>query len=68
MWCDSEEAFAESGEKGKVQDGVGCKLIQLHPMDKQEPTKKFMGWKRKSPHDEVAENHMPSRVRGGDYL
>ena len=68
MWSDSEKAFVKGDEKCKMQNGIGGQLIQLHPMDEQEPTKKFVGWEREASHDEVPKNHMPSRFRGRDYL
>jgi hypothetical protein len=35
-----------------VKKGVWCKLVELHTVDKEEPTEKFVGRKRKAAEEE----------------
>jgi hypothetical protein len=43
---DSQESFTESDEAGNVQDLIWRELMQLHTVNKKQPTKKFMDKKR----------------------
>jgi hypothetical protein len=46
-----------------MEDGVRCELVKLHTIDKEKPTKKFMGRKRKAAEEEGKE-HYPITARG----
>jgi hypothetical protein len=46
-----------------MEDGVRCELVKLHTINKEKPTKKLMGRKRKSAEEEGKE-HFPVTARG----
>jgi hypothetical protein len=46
-----------------VEDGVRCELVKLHTINKEKPTKKFVGRKRKATEEEGKE-HYPITARG----
>jgi hypothetical protein len=46
-----------------VQKRVRCELVKLHTVNKEKPTKKFMGRKRKTAEEE-SEEHYPITTRG----
>jgi hypothetical protein len=46
-----------------MEDGVRCELVQLHTINKEKPTKKLMGRKRKAAEEEGKE-HYPITARG----
>jgi hypothetical protein len=46
-----------------VEDGVRCELVKLHTVNKEKPTKKFVGRKRKAAEEESKE-HYPIAARG----
>jgi hypothetical protein len=46
-----------------VQKGVRCELVKLHTVNKEKPTKKLMGRKRKAAEEEGKE-HYPITARG----
>jgi hypothetical protein len=54
---DSKEGFAEGDEAGNVQDGIWRKLVKLHAINKEEPTKEFVGRKRKTVKKESKKHH-----------
>jgi hypothetical protein len=46
-----------------VQKRVRCELVKLHTVNKEKPTKKLMGRKRKTTEEE-SEEHYPITTRG----
>jgi hypothetical protein len=46
-----------------VQKGVWCELVELHTVDKEKPTEKLVGRKRKTAEEESKE-HYPITARG----
>jgi hypothetical protein len=46
-----------------VQKGVWCELVELHTVDKEKPTEKLVGRKRKAAEEEGKE-HYPITARG----
>jgi hypothetical protein len=68
MGLDPQEGFIESDKIGDVQDRIWRELMKLHAINKEEPTKKLMGRKRKSMEKEGKEHH-PITAQGlGDAL
>jgi hypothetical protein len=65
---DPKEGFTQSNEASNVQDGIRRELVELHAIDKKQPTKKFMGRKRETS-EEKGNKHHPVAARGlGDAL
>jgi hypothetical protein len=48
MGLDPQERFTESDKEGDVQDRIWRELVKLHAINKEKPTKKFVGRKRKT--------------------
>jgi hypothetical protein len=48
MRLDPEKRFAKHNKAGNVQNRVWRELVKLHAINKEKPTKKFVGRKRKS--------------------
>jgi hypothetical protein len=46
-----------------MENGVRCELVKLHTINKEKPTKKLMGRKRKAAEEEAKE-HYPITARG----
>jgi hypothetical protein len=46
-----------------MEDGVRCELVKLHTINKEKPTKKLVGRKRKAAEEEGKE-HYPITARG----
>jgi hypothetical protein len=46
-----------------VEDGVRCELVKLHTINKEKPTKKLVGRKRKATEEE-GKKHYPIAARG----
>jgi hypothetical protein len=68
MGLDPEERFAKSDKAGDVQNRVWRELVKLHAVNKEKPTKKFVGRERKTM-QEKSEKHHPIAARGlGDAL
>jgi hypothetical protein len=68
MGLDPEKRFIKHNETGNVQNRVWCELVKLHAIDKEKPTKKFVGRERKTTKEESKEHH-PIAARGlGDAL
>jgi hypothetical protein len=68
MGLDPEKRFAKHNEAGNVQNRVGRELVKLHAINKEKPTKKFMGRERKFTQEKCKEHH-PIAARGlGDAL
>jgi hypothetical protein len=65
---DPEEGFTKSNEAHNVQDRIRRELVELHAIHKKQPTKEFVGRKRKTV-EEKSEKHHPMAARGlGDAL
>jgi hypothetical protein len=64
----AKEGLAESDKAGNAQNRIWCELVQLHAIDKQNPTKKFIGRKRKSTKEESKEHHSVAVLRFKDDL
>jgi hypothetical protein len=65
---DPEERFAKSDKACDVQNRVWRELVKLHAVNKEKPTKKFVGRERKTM-QEKSEKHHPIAARGlGDVL
>jgi hypothetical protein len=46
-----------------VEDGIRCELVKLHTINKEKPTKKLVGRKRKAAEEE-SKKHYPIAARG----
>ena len=60
MRVNTEVPLKEGYENGKLKDGVGCELEELHTVHKEKPTKKFVGWQRETSKKKGEENYPPS--------
>jgi hypothetical protein len=58
---DPKEGFAESNETCNVQDRIRREMVKLHAIHKKQPTKEFMGRKRKTM-EEKSKKHHSSRI------
>jgi hypothetical protein len=68
MGLDPEERFAKHNKAGNVQNRVWRELVKLHAINKEKPTKKFVGKKRKFAQEKSKEHH-PIAAQGlGDAL
>jgi hypothetical protein len=68
MGLDPEERFAKSDKACDVQNRVWRELVKLHAVNKEKPTKKFVGRERKTTQEE-SEKHHPIAAWGlGDAL
>jgi hypothetical protein len=63
MGIDPQEGLIEGNEAGNVQNRVRHELVKLHTINKEEPTKKFVGRKRKTTEKEGKKHH-PITARG----
>jgi hypothetical protein len=43
MRVDTKKIFTEHDEEHNVKDGIGHELMKLHAIDKEKPTKEFVG-------------------------
>ena len=68
MRVDTEVSLTESNENSKVQNSVSCELEELHTIKKDQPTKKLVGWKRKTTEEKGKENYPPPGRRIRDLL
>jgi hypothetical protein len=57
MRIDTKEGLAKIDKAGNVQNQIWHELVQLHAIDKEKPTKKFVGRKRKSTEEKGKEHH-----------
>jgi hypothetical protein len=64
-WINAKESFTKCDKTRYVEDGVGCELMQLHGIDKKEPTKEFVGGERKPSVDEGKEKYQNRSSRRG---
>jgi hypothetical protein len=48
VWVDSKKRLAKSDETGNVENRIWRELVKLHAIDKEKPTKKLVGRKRKA--------------------
>jgi hypothetical protein len=44
---DAEESFAHGDKDQEMENGIRSQLPELNSIEKEERTKKFVGWKRK---------------------
>jgi hypothetical protein len=63
MGLNPEEGFTESDKTGNVQDRIWHELVKLHAINKEKPTEKFVGRKRKTTQKESKKHH-PITARG----
>jgi hypothetical protein len=68
MGFDPEKRFAKSNEAGNVQNRVWCEVVKLNAIDKEKPTKKFVGRERKTAKEESKEHHLTAARGLGDAL
>ena len=61
-------ALAESYENDNMENGVRGKLPELHPVNKEQPTEEFVGWKGKTVEEESKKHYPPSFQRIWDLL
>jgi hypothetical protein len=57
VWIKAEKCLAQRDETRNVEDRIKRELIQLHAINKKEPTKEFVGRKRKAAKEEGGEHH-----------
>jgi hypothetical protein len=62
VWINPKKKIAKSDKTSNVQNRIRRELMKLHAIDKEKPTKKFMGRKRKST-KEKGEKHHPVSLR-----
>jgi hypothetical protein len=68
MGLDPKKRFAKRNKAGNVQNRVWRELVKLDAINKEKPTKKFVGRERKSV-QEKSKKHHPIAARGlGDAL
>jgi hypothetical protein len=58
-----QKRLAQSYETSNVQDGIWCELVKLHTINKQKPTKEFVGRKGKTA-QKIGEEHHPKTISG----
>jgi L-rhamnose mutarotase len=63
MGLDPQEGFTESNKVGDVHNRIWHELVKLHAVNKEKPTKKFVGRKRKTTEEESKKHH-PITARG----
>jgi hypothetical protein len=63
MGLDPEKRFTERNKSGNMRNRVWRELVKLHAINKEKPTKKFMGRNRKSAQKKSKEHH-PIAARG----
>ena len=59
---DAKEALAQGDEASDVQNRVGRELVKLHAIDKEQPTKEFVGGKREAMEKEINKHYPPSFI------
>jgi hypothetical protein len=57
MGFDPKERFAKGDEAGDVQNRIWRELVKLHAVNKEKPTKKFVGRERKTTQEKSEEHH-----------
>jgi hypothetical protein len=60
---DAQERLAKSHKASYVKDGIWCELMQLHTIEKQKPTEKFVGRKGEAA-EEKGKEHYPITTWG----
>jgi hypothetical protein len=48
MWVNSKKRLTKSNETSDMKNGIRRKLMKLHAVDKEKPTKKLVGRERKA--------------------
>jgi hypothetical protein len=57
MGLDPQEGFTQSDKISDVQDRIWCELVKMHAINKEKPTEKFVGRKRKTTQKESKKHH-----------
>jgi hypothetical protein len=57
VWINSKKRFTKSDKTSNVEDRIRRELMKLHAIEKEKPTKKFMGRKRKATKEKGEELH-----------
>jgi hypothetical protein len=68
VWVDSKKRLAKGDETGNVENQIRRELVKLHAIDKEKPTKKLVGRKRKAAEKKCKEHNPISARRLGDTL
>jgi hypothetical protein len=68
MWVDSKKRLTKSNETSDMKNGIRCKLMKLHIIDKEKPTKKLMGREIKATEKEGKKHNPISLSRRGNAL
>jgi hypothetical protein len=68
MRVNAQEAFVEGYEAHNVQDRIWRELMQLHAVNKENPTKKFVGRDRETAKEESEEHYLPAFVGSGHSI
>jgi hypothetical protein len=63
VWIDSKKRFTKSDKTSNVQNQILCELMKLHAIDKEKPTKKFVGRERKATKEKGEKQHLVSLQR-----
>jgi hypothetical protein len=63
MGIHAEESFTYCDETCYVEDGVRRELMQLHAIDKEKPTKEFVGMEREPAVDEGKKEYPKAIIR-----
>jgi hypothetical protein len=50
MGVDTEEALTQHDEARNMKDGVGCELVKLHTVYREQSTKELVDWERERDH------------------
>jgi hypothetical protein len=68
MWVDSKKRLTKSNETSYMENRIWRKLMKLHAVDKDNPTKKLVGRERKATEKEGKEHDPISFWRRGNAL
>jgi hypothetical protein len=68
MWVDSKRRLTKSNETSNMENRIRRKLMKLYAVDKEKPTKKFVGRERKATEKEGKEHNTISLWRRGNAL
>jgi hypothetical protein len=68
MWVDSKKRLTKSNETSDMENRIRRKLMKLHAVDKENPTKKLVGRERKATEKEGKEHNPISFWRRGNAL
>jgi hypothetical protein len=62
VWVNSKKRLTKGDKTSNVKNRIWPKLMKLHAIDKEKPTKKFVGRKRKAMEKKGEEHHPVTRV------